>query len=68
MGTQLYYYEGPVYYFGSCVNNKWTGTTRAVSEEKARSNLTFRYKKDNNLVANSRIILPEKLIVLKENY
>lgn len=42
----LYYYDGPVMAFDQCVANHWTATTWAVSERKARSNLTYRFKKE----------------------
>ena len=37
----LYLYDGPVMEFDNCVANRWTASTRAVSEKKARSNLTY---------------------------
>lgn len=33
----LYLYDGPVMEFDNCVANRWTASTRAVSEKKARS-------------------------------
>ena len=36
----LYLYDGPVMEFDNCVANRWTASTRAVSEKKARSNLS----------------------------
>ena len=44
----LYLYDGPVMEFDNCVANRWTASTRAVSEKKARSNLTYQFKKKNN--------------------
>jgi hypothetical protein len=58
-----YSYSGPVLYFDKCVCTKWNGTTFASSEKKARSNLAYRFKKENNMMPNARIILPEKIIV-----
>ena len=55
---QEYKYSGPVMIFDICVNPKWTATTRAPSESKARNNLTYRYKKTHNLVAMTRVTLP----------
>ncbi len=57
-----YSYEGPVMSFERCVTNKWSSTTYAVSEKKARSNLAFQYKKNNNMCVDTRIALPGKLI------
>ena len=59
----LYLYEGPVMEFDRCIVSKWKGQTRATSEKKARSNLAYQYKKNNNRVANTKITLPGKIIV-----
>ena len=56
-----YAYEGPVMNFDRCVANRWKGETTAPSEQKARSNLTYRYKKDNGLAPTAKITLPGKL-------
>lgn len=40
----LYLYDGPVTSFGTIVTNRWKGSTYAMSDRKARSNLTFQYK------------------------
>lgn len=60
---QTYVYDGPVESFGRCLEHNWHGTTTAVSERKARSNLTYQYKMTHGAVANSRIELPAKLKV-----
>lgn len=57
----LYSYEGPVMKFDICVDKNWRGETLAPSEAKARSNLAYRYKKENGLASNARITLPGKL-------
>ena len=44
----MYSYDGPVMEFDNCVANRWIASTRAVSEKKARSNLTYQFKKKNN--------------------
>lgn len=56
-----YVYEGPVMEFETCIVNQWKGSTYAVSEKKARSNLAYQFKKHNNRVASSRITLPGKV-------
>lgn len=61
-----YRYSGPVYEFDQCVASKWTAETVAVSEAKARSNLTYRYKYEHRLPANSCIKLPNKVQLIKE--
>lgn len=57
-----YFYDGPVTVFGKCVGN-WRGETIAPSESKARSNLAYQFKKQNNRVASAVVELPGKLIV-----
>lgn len=61
-----YSYDGPVMKFDICVASHWKGETTAVSESKARSNLAFRYKKENGLSSKARITLPGKLIVKED--
>ena len=57
-----YKYDGPVMRFDDCIQHRWTATTIAATEAKARSNLTYRYKKENSFTPNSKITLPGKLI------
>lgn len=61
MEKQLYSYDGPVLEFGRCIANRWRASTWAVSEGKARSNLTYQYKKNNNKATGTKITLPGKL-------
>ncbi len=56
-----YYYKGPVKEFDRCINNNWEGETVAVSEDKARSNLIYQYKRSHNRSARSKITLPGKI-------
>ena len=56
-----YSYSGPVMEFDRCVSDNWKGTTYAVSEKKAKSNLAYQFKKQNNRIAATRISLPGKL-------
>ncbi len=58
---QEYQYNGPVMRFDQCVDHKWKATTIAVSEAKAKSNLIYRYKKENGLAPNAKVSLPGKL-------
>lgn len=58
-----YEYDGPVMMFDTCVEYRWKASTYAVSEKKARSNLTYRYKKETNRSANTSITLPGKLVL-----
>lgn len=59
-----YRYDGPVLVFDTCVANHWKGETMAPSEKKARSNLTYQYKKQNNRVAGAKVTLPGKIEML----
>lgn len=58
---KTYIYDGPVKSFGEIVNRRWTGETTAVSASKARSNLVYRYKRENHRSPDSRITLPGAL-------
>ena len=60
-----YSYDGPVMEFDRCIANRWKASTYAVSEKKARSNLTYQYKKKNNKLPNTMITLPGQLILIK---
>lgn len=57
-----YLYDGPVVIFGMCVANSWKATTYAVSESKARSNLTYQYKKQSKKTPSAKVTLPGKII------
>lgn len=58
-----YRYDGPVMRFDNCVQSRWKASTYAISEAKAKSNLAYRYKKENGLMPNTKITLPGKLIL-----
>lgn len=58
-----YTYSGPVLQFGKCICNKWEGSTYAVSEAKAKSNLAYRFKQEFGKDRNYKIELPNKCIV-----
>lgn len=58
-----YTYEGPVMEFGTCLVDRWTGSTYAISEKKARSNLAYQFKMKNNRISGARITLPGKIRV-----
>lgn len=57
-----YRYDGPVMHFEDCVQHRWKASTYAPSEAKAKSNLAYRYKKENGLMPNTKITLPGNLI------
>lgn len=61
----LYFYDGPVLEFNRIVANHWTGTTRAETEKKARSNLAYQFKKQYGREVRSKITVPGKLIIVE---
>lgn len=60
-----YYYNGPVKEFDVCIDDHWEGTTYAVSEKKARSNLAYQFKKEYGRGPNAKITLPGKLELIE---
>lgn len=63
-----YRYEGPVKEFDRIISENWKAETRAVSEEKARSNLTYRFKTMTGRAPRSKITLPGKIIKIEGSY
>lgn len=62
-----YIYEGPVCIFGRCVAQAWRGTTYAISDKKAISNLSYQFKKHNRMLGNSApVTFPGKLICIEK--
>ena len=57
----LYTYEGPVKSFDDILSNRWISSTYAESNEKARSNLTYQYKKTHGLDRSANITLTGKI-------
>lgn len=55
-------YNGPVEEFGKCIADNWQSTTCAVSEERARSNLVYQFKKQNSKKPYTKINLPGKIV------
>lgn len=53
-----YVYEGPVMMFDKLVTDRWKGETVAPSESKARSNLTYQFKRQNNRLPGTKYYLP----------
>lgn len=66
---QKYIYDGPVMEFDTCVSRRWKASTYAPSENKARSNIAYQFKKENLKSPNTMITLPGVLMVVqrKEN-
>lgn len=59
---KTYIYKGAVLEFDRVIQQYWEAETTASSPTKAKSNLSYRYKKMNGLATNTKIILPGKLI------
>ena len=57
----MYSYDGPVMEFDNCFENRWFASTRAFSQKKAWSNLNYLFKKKNNRLPGTKIILPGKI-------
>lgn len=62
----LYSYNGPVMEFDRVVANHWKGSTIAPTEKKAKSNLSYQYKREHGKAASSKITLPGKLTIESE--
>lgn len=60
-----YMYDGPVMEFKNCIANHWKSATYAVSEKKARCNLAYQFKRENNRLPNAKISLPGKLVTIE---
>lgn len=60
-----YTYNGPVMLFDTCIAYVKNYSTIASSEQKARSNLAYRWKKENGYSPNKKITLPG--VITKED-
>ena len=60
-----YSYEGPVLMFNRCVQDIWKGETYAESESKAKSNLTYQWKKAHNYDRYVKVSLPGKVNLMQ---
>lgn len=58
-----YTYEGPVMSFGACICRRFKITTYAVSEAKARSNIMYQFKIQNNMNLGTKIELPGTIFI-----
>lgn len=57
-----YVYSGPVMEFDRCIMNNFKASTYAVSEQKARSNLAYQFKRQHNKALGTKISLPGKVV------
>lgn len=53
----LYFYNGPVEVYGKIVSRNWYGETTAPSKKKARSNLTYQWKKEFGYIPSTKVNL-----------
>lgn len=60
-----YVYDGPVFKFNTVVANNWHGSTWAVSDKQAASNLAYQFKKQSGLTANTKIALAKLPIAIQ---
>ena len=59
-----YMYDGPVMEFETCIASRWRGSTYAVSENKARSNLAYQFKRATNRTPRTKITVPGELEII----
>ena len=59
-----YRYVGPVMEYGRCLQDRFEGETVAESPKKAKSNILYNWKRDNNRMPGSKITLPGKIIAM----
>lgn len=59
---ETYSYDGPVLEFEKVISQRWQAQTQAPSERKARSNLSYQFKKMFGRSPNAKITLPGKLV------
>lgn len=55
---QKYMYDGPVLVFDTLVADRWKGETMAPNARKARSNLSYQFKKQSNRMPGVKVTLP----------
>lgn len=61
----LYFYNGPVLEFERIITERWSASTRAVSEKKARCNLAHQFKLQSGRAPRSKISIPGKLTIIE---
>lgn len=62
--TQVYEYTGAVKNFNTVVAHSWKASTSAPTEQKARSNIIYQYKRKQGLMPSAKITLEGKLRVV----
>jgi hypothetical protein len=61
-----YIYDGPVKEFDKIITSRWQSSTCAMSEDRARSNLSYQFKVANKKTKTTKIILPGKIILIQK--
>ena len=57
-----YIYEGPVMNnYNQIITSKWEGETYANTDKKAKSNLSYQFKKEHGLLQTAKVILVNKV-------
>lgn len=56
-----YRYEGAVQVFEKLVDPYWKAETIAPTPQRARSNLAYRFKRENGLAATAKVTLVGKI-------
>ena len=64
MDAKKYKYKGPIMGVDRCIQENWEAETMAVSARKAKSNLTYRWKKQHGYEATYPISLPQSLTIV----
>lgn len=65
MEYHKYIYKGPVYMFDRLIADQWEAETMAKSERKAKTNVTYQFKKDNHILPGTKISLPGKITMVE---
>ena len=63
--TKRYVYDGPVMENGVTIIRHYKASTLACSEAKARANLIYRFKKENNVFIGTKISFPGQFTITK---
>ena len=61
----LYFYNGPLFKFGTVYMPNWKGYTHASSEKKALTNLTHQFKQAYGFMPSAKITLPGKIELIE---
>lgn len=64
--NQVYEFKGAVLLFDRIVASNYTATTTAPSMRKARSNITYRCKRDMGYDKNAKISLTGKFTIIEQ--